>query len=241
MARRYFHAHETARADELEGLPLASFRQRWLGYAIDLILVTLLWAPFEVFWLRYVSREWDGKSNITVKFDFHEWRNIVAALVYFVLVNYFSNGRSVGKWIARTRVVSLTHQRLGLWQCAERVLGYAASTAEGGIGFVQYFFSPNRMCAHDRLAETIVVDVRKKARRLEPAEEPAEEPAKVAAELLSSPNLSEANKVLLVSESLDRVEIGRLPRRIDAEDQADGTGDDKGNGHPHARERSMEE
>jgi uncharacterized RDD family membrane protein YckC len=192
MARRYFHAHETARADELEGMPLASFWRRWLGYAIDLFLVALLWAPFEYFWLRYVSHEWDGKSNITVRFDFHEWRNIVVALVYFVLVNYFSNGRSVGKWIARTRVVSLTHQRLGLWQCAERVLGYAASTAEGGIGFVQYFFSPNRMCAHDRLAETIVVDVRKKARRLEPAKELEEEPAIVPADLPGAPDPAEA-------------------------------------------------
>jgi len=188
MARRYFHAHETARADELEGLPLASFGRRMLAYAIDLFLVALLWAPFEIFWLRYVSQEWDGKSNINIRFDFHEWRNIVAALLYFVLVNYISNGKSVGKWIARTRVVSLTHQRLGLWQCAERVLGYAASTAEGGIGFIQYFFSPNRMCAHDRLAETIVVDERKKAKRQEPAEEPEEEPAKVPAEVSNSPD-----------------------------------------------------
>jgi hypothetical protein len=32
------------------------------------------------------------------------------------------------------------------------------------------------MCAHDRLAETIVVDERKKAKRLEPAGEPPVEP-----------------------------------------------------------------
>jgi hypothetical protein len=188
MARRYFHAHESARADELEGLPLASFARRMAGYAIDLFLVALLWAPFELFWVRYVSHEWNGQGNYTAKFDFHEWRNIVAALLYFVLLNYFSNGKSVGKWIARTRVISLTHTHLGLWQCAERVLGYAASTAEGGIGFVQYFFSPNRMCAHDRLAETIVVDERKKAKRQEPAEEPEEEPAKVPAEVSNSPD-----------------------------------------------------
>jgi len=175
MARRTFHAHETARVDELNGLPLASFGRRVFGYAIDLLVVVLLWGPFEFIWVRYVSHEWDGRGNYNAKFDFHEWRNIMAALVYFVLVNYLSNGKSLGKWIARTRVVSLTHRRLGFWQSAERVLGYAASTAEGGIGFIQFFLSPNRMCAHDRLAETIVVDERKRAMRPEAATKLLEE------------------------------------------------------------------
>jgi uncharacterized RDD family membrane protein YckC len=85
-----------------------------------------------------------------------------------VIINYFSGGRSIGKWAAGTRIVSLHHSRLSLWQCVERVFGYGVSTAEG-IGFVQFFFSPNRMCVHDRIAETIVIDARKKATRLAPA------------------------------------------------------------------------
>jgi hypothetical protein len=39
----------------------------------------------------------------------------------------------------------------------ERGLGYGASALEGGFGFFQYFLNPNHQCAHDRLAETIVV------------------------------------------------------------------------------------
>jgi hypothetical protein len=31
---------------------------------------------------------------------------------------------------------------------------------EGGLGFLQFFWSDNRMCAQDRLAETIVIDER---------------------------------------------------------------------------------
>jgi uncharacterized RDD family membrane protein YckC len=181
MAQRYYHAHENNRAEELEGLPLAGFGRRALGYLIDFALVVLLWVPFELLWIRYVSHEWDGRSDFKIHFDFHEWRNIVAALLYYVLVNYFSNGKSLGKWAAGTRVVSLTSQRLGLWQCAERVLGYAASTAEGGIGFIQYFFSPNRMCAHDRLAETIVVNERRKATPPAKGEEAPEDPASLDA------------------------------------------------------------
>jgi hypothetical protein len=68
-SRRY-HAHAGARADSLNGLPLATFWQRLLGYFVDLLL-------------------------------------------------------------------------------------------ELGLGFLQFFWDPNRMCAQDRLAETIVIDVRK--------------------------------------------------------------------------------
>jgi len=180
MAQRYYHAHETNRAEELEGLPLAGFGRRVLGYMIDMVMMLPLTLLITVLWTRYgvVNLEWKWNGG-TVRIagpESNEWIFIVAALFCIALVNYLSNGKSAGKWIARTRVVSLTHKRLGLWQCVERILGYGASIAEGGLGFVQYYWSPNRMCAHDRLAETIVVDERKKAKRLEPAGEPPVEP-----------------------------------------------------------------
>lgn len=189
MAQRYFQAHETARGNELNGLPLAGFWRRVLGYWIDLFLMFPLVILIAWLWVRYgfladnLHREWKWHGS-TIRIgtgysgasESNEWVVIVAALFCIALVNYFSNGKSVGKWIAGTRVVSLTHKRLGLWQCVERVLGYGASTAEGGLGFIQYYWSPNRMCAHDRLAETIVVDERKKAQRPESVEGPPADP-----------------------------------------------------------------
>jgi len=162
---RYFHAHESARFDALDGLPLATFWQRALGYGINLILAVLVWAPLEFAWRRYVNHE----INIALKWDFHEVGNLVVMLLYYGLANYLGNGQTPGKWFARTRAVSLTHQRMGLWQSVERGLGYGAAVLEGGLGFLQYFWQRNRMCAQDRLAETIVVDVRKNAKR-KPAE-----------------------------------------------------------------------
>jgi hypothetical protein len=52
---------------------------------------------------------------------------------------------------------------MGLWQSIEPGLGYGAVVLEMGLGFLQFFWDRNRMCAQDRLAETIVVDVRKRA------------------------------------------------------------------------------
>ena len=95
--------------------------------------------------------------------DFHELGNIIVMVTYFGLCNYLGNGQTPGKRLARTRVVSLTSGRLGPWQSIERALGYGAAILEGGLGFLQYFWSKNRMCAQDRLAETIVIDLRKPA------------------------------------------------------------------------------
>ena len=153
---RRYQAHESARASALDGLPLALFRQRLLGYFCDLLFAVLLWFPLELAWRRYLLHE----QNINLIWDFHEKGNIVVMLLYWGLGNYLGNGQTPGKWIAGTRALSLTSERLGAWQSVERALGYGAAILEGGLGFLQFFWDRNRMCAQDRLAETIVVDVR---------------------------------------------------------------------------------
>jgi hypothetical protein len=37
---------------------------------------------------------------------------------------------------------------------------------EGGLGFVQFLWDRNRMCAQDRLAETVVVDLRNRVAKV---------------------------------------------------------------------------
>ncbi len=160
MARRHFHAHETERMEALDGLPLAAFWQRVVAFEIDTIFAVLIWVPVMFCWHRYVLHEQDVKD---LRWDFHEKSNIVVMLLYWGLANYFGNGMTPGKWMMRIRAASLIHERLGLWQSAERALGYGAALLEGGLGFAQFFWDRNRQCAQDRLAETIVVDIRKKS------------------------------------------------------------------------------
>ncbi len=155
------------RMDALSGLPLAFFWQRCVGYWVDLIIAVALWAPAEVAVRRFAFHQ----ENINAVWDFHELGNIIVMVLYWGLCSYFGNGRTPGKWIARTKVVSLTSERMGLWQSFERALGYGSAVLEGGVGFAQYFWDRNRMCAQDRLAETIVVDVRKRAYLTEEAGE----------------------------------------------------------------------
>ncbi len=172
---RVFHAHHSDCLDALEGLPLATFWQRALGYFSDVLVAILIWAPLEFLWRRYVLHQ----SDIELRWDFHEVGNLVVLVLYFAAFHYFANGRTPGKLLARTRIVSLTNERLGLWQSIERALGYGAAILEGGLGFMQFFWDKNRMCAQDRLAETIVIDVRKNARREELVDESEESPVAV--------------------------------------------------------------
>jgi uncharacterized RDD family membrane protein YckC len=155
--KRRFHAHQNPRLDALNGLPLATFWQRLLGFVTDLVIAIILWFPIEAGWRRFILHQ----AQIDLVWDFHEAGNILVMILYWGLANYFGNGQTPGKWVARTRAVSLTSERMGRWQSIERALGYGAAVLEAGLGFLQFFWDPNRMCAHDRLAETIVIDVRK--------------------------------------------------------------------------------
>ena len=155
--KRRFHVHESPHLAALDGRLLATFWQRLLGYVVDLMIAVVIWFPLEAAWRRFLLHE----ADIHIAWDFHQVGNLVVMILYWGLANYFGNGQTPGKWIARTRIVSLTSERMGLWQSIERGLGYGAAVLEGGLGFVQFFWDSNRMCAQDRLAETIVIDVRK--------------------------------------------------------------------------------
>jgi uncharacterized RDD family membrane protein YckC len=156
-ARRRYHAHVGSRAELLDGILLATFWQRLLGYCVDLLIAVIIWFPIEFSWRYFFHHE----KDIHLVWDFHHAGNYIVMVLYWGLATYFCNGRTLGKWVARTQVLSLTSERLGLWQSVERGLGYGAALLEGGLGFLQFFWDRNRMCAQDRLAETIVIDVRK--------------------------------------------------------------------------------
>jgi uncharacterized RDD family membrane protein YckC len=80
-------------------------------------------------------------------------------VLYFTISFYFFKGQTIGKYFLRIKVLSLYHEHLGLWHCIERSLGYFASALEFGFGYVQAFWNPNRMTLHDKIGETIVVEL----------------------------------------------------------------------------------
>ena len=164
---RYFHAHETARFDELNGLPLASFKKRALAIGIDACLLLLFKLVFGL--IGHHHKQGADATGWThwIEEGVEEAKNLLESVFYFAIAIKLGKGQTPGKWLMGIRVLSLTHQAMGWWQSIERALGYGASLLEGGFGFVQYFMNRNRMCVHDRIAETIVVDL--KMQRHDPA------------------------------------------------------------------------
>ena len=86
-------------------------------------------------------------------------------VLYFAISFYFWKGQTIGKHFLRIKLLSLYHEHLGLWHCIERSLGYFASALEFGFGYIQAFWNPNRMTLHDKIGETIVIQLLAKKHR----------------------------------------------------------------------------
>lgn len=144
---------------ELEGVELASFRQRAGALGIDFVAIVAVFLAVAI----PIASLW-GKahhSDVNLEFKpFENWYSTITPVVYFGLVVWLTNGRTLGKWLIGIRIVSLVHERITLWHSLERALGYGASLLEAGSGFLQYLVHPTRQTVHDRIAETIVVRLR---------------------------------------------------------------------------------
>jgi uncharacterized RDD family membrane protein YckC len=157
-----FEPHDTVRMQTLRGIPLASFRSRAFAFAIDIAAVVL--AAVAVLTGYALVKDpglLHNHESVHIELFKSKW-GLALVVLYFGVLPRIWNGRTPGKRFFRLRVVSLSHERLTLWQCVERALGYAFSSLEGGFGFIQYFLHPNRQTLHDRIAETIVVSERKR-------------------------------------------------------------------------------
>jgi uncharacterized RDD family membrane protein YckC len=177
----FFNPHESHRAHSLTGVPLAPFGRRFWAVAIDFLVLALTNLPVKMA-LQYLIQQKlhigeelyhseTGQAQFHAQFDVKFSMEMTLELLwtiwivlYFGLFFRFTNGQTIGKRIFGVRVVSLTHERMSFWQSVERALGYGASALEGGFGFFQFFLNRNHQCAHDRLAETIVVRVPAKER-----------------------------------------------------------------------------
>jgi len=79
-------------------------------------------------------------------------------LFYFTLTLWKFKGHTVGKMLARIRVVRIDGKRLTLWDCFGRAGGYSASLSTLGLGFLEAIWHPNRQTVHDRIAGTVVIE-----------------------------------------------------------------------------------
>ena len=82
----------------------------------------------------------------------------LTAILYFTLLTAGRRKGTAGKRLLGIRVVRLDGKPLSLWESFERVGGYLASLGTLGIGLLDLWRDPNRRLAHDRIANTVVID-----------------------------------------------------------------------------------
>jgi len=82
------------------------------------------------------------------------------AIAYFSLLPFWWKGQTVGKRLFGLRVVHLAGRSMGVMDSFGRYGGYAAGLATGGLGLLQALWDPNRQAVQDKLAHTVVVDLR---------------------------------------------------------------------------------
>lgn len=80
--------------------------------------------------------------------------------LYFVLTLALFKGTTLGKKVLGLKVIRLNNKPIGFWYSFERFGGYAAGIATGLLGFFQIYWDPNRQAIHDKIAGTVVVDLR---------------------------------------------------------------------------------
>ena len=150
---------------------LATIRKRFVAFIIDWLVIILIYLCILILFSLFNM----SISNINVHSIFEvelEMTNTHTYLItflkfffgflpilYFAVSFYFWDGQTIGKYFLRIRVLSLYHKHIGLWHCIERSLGYFASALEFGFGYIQAFWNPNRMSLHDKIGETIVIEL----------------------------------------------------------------------------------
>ena len=143
----------------LEGTELASFGRRAGALVIDFAAISVGFIAFAIpiaMWMKAHNME----GHLDFK-PFENWYSTILPVIYFGLIVWLTNGWTLGKRLTGIRIVPLAQETISLWQSVERALGYGASLLEAGSGFFQYAIHPNKQTVHDRIAETIVVRVRK--------------------------------------------------------------------------------
>jgi uncharacterized RDD family membrane protein YckC len=159
LGKSKFKPDSIERINSLKDVTLASFLQRFIAFGIDIFIVVIILIAIEI---PVIIKE-TSHSTVNHNYEinpFHGW-SIIVVVLYSGLLTYFLKGQTLGKKIMKIKVISLTHEHISLWHSIERALGYGASALEAGFGFVQFFIHPNRQTVHDRIAETIVISLKK--------------------------------------------------------------------------------
>ena len=145
-------------------LRYASFETRLVAFILDLIVLASFFALFVAFALLQLLLRSDFGDDDPPDQAYYVAAVIVityfAAFVPLYVVGLWAwRGQTLGKMAVAIRVLRTDGRPVGVGAALLRLVGYLFSTLLLLAGFLMIVFDRQRRGLHDRLADTIVVDL----------------------------------------------------------------------------------
>lgn len=136
---------------EIPKFAYAGFWIRFVAYIVDMMVVTsiasiingLIFSKFEIalpFGLKM--------------YDLLRW---IVLFIYFTSLTYKNNGQTLGKMICGIRVISISEEKLSLFQVITREICGRYIQEKLKILYIIIAFTPNKQSMVDMLSDTLVI------------------------------------------------------------------------------------
>ena len=149
---------------ESKSIPIANMQKRIFAFVIDDLVISIF---FMIIFYDQINQlfvnvtEVDQTSLEQVNMFISENILIVFAikLLYHTIL-VWQNGMTIGKYIAKIRVIDLNSEhRPSFQQAFLRASVRLISEALFYVGFIMAFFSPLKQTMHDKFSNCVVIDV----------------------------------------------------------------------------------
>jgi uncharacterized RDD family membrane protein YckC len=153
----------TAR-DQRAALAYAGLQLRIVAFVLDILVLLSFGVLFAAGLLGFLAFQTNANDGNTPDRDL--WIAAGVILFYFLafaplyhIVQWSWRGQTVGMMAVHIKVLSRTGGRVPLGRSGLRLLGCVASVAPLLLGIVIALFDRERRTLHDRLADTVVVEL----------------------------------------------------------------------------------
>jgi len=136
----------------------AGFWRRWSAYFVDGFILSLLVSALSFVFLRATYQN----GNFSVNYI----PGVLIAFAYHAFFWIQQDGQTIGKRLARIKVIRQDNKPIDLTTAITRYIGYLISGAVLCLGYLSIAFSKQKLGWHDRLARTYVVSVGKTRKSL---------------------------------------------------------------------------
>jgi len=157
-------SQRAAAADQPAALAYAGLQLRIVAFVLDIMVLISFGMLFAAAIIAFLLVEMTLHDDNPPNRDF-----VISGVImglYFVLflplyhvLLWSRRGQTIGKAAVHIKVLSRSGGRVSLGRSALRLLGYAASVAPLFLGVVIALFDREHRTLHDRLADTVVVEL----------------------------------------------------------------------------------